>query len=206
MLDITIIKEHYSSMTDEQLVSFTLNEGHQISNEAFVILRDEFIKRNLDTTPLESSDENKKYHHEQKIQKVKESGSDEYLKSIWTYALSEKELNKNDNEIIEGLKERGLDDAHAKIIILGLGNKAIEILKHHESQSTIGGVVCVAGIVITLWTYSNAVQNGGSYLITWGAVVFGAIRFFTNYSAQSKYKTILSNIEEGELSEQVSST
>ena len=202
MLDTSIIREHYASMSDEHLIAFTINEGHQISNEAFEILRDEFVRRNLDTTPLESSDENKKLVHEQKLQKVKESGSDEYLKSIWDYALNEKEINKTNLEIAEGLKGRGLDDKHAELIILGLENKATTLLKHHESQSTIGGVICVAGTVITLWTYSNATENGGSYFITWGAIVFGAIRLFTNISAQSKYKKILANIEEDGLEEQ----
>lgn len=202
MLDTAIIREHYASMSDEHLIAFTINEGSQISNEAFQILRDEFIKRNLDTAPLENSDDTKKLIHEQKIQKVKESGSEEYLSSIWDYALNEKEDNKTDLEIIEGLKERGLDDENATLIISGLENKANTILKHHESQTTIGGVICVAGIVITFWTYSNASENGGSYFITWGAIVFGAIRFFTNISAQSKYKTIIANIEAGRPEEQ----
>ncbi|MFC4230763.1 hypothetical protein ACFOW1_02600 [Parasediminibacterium paludis] len=195
MLDTAIIREHYASMSDEHLIAFTINEGSQISNEAFEILRNEFIKRNLDTSPLENSDDTKKLIHEQKIQKVKESGSEEYLSSIWDYALNEKEENKTDLEIIKGLKERGLEDENAQFIILGLENRAKSILKHHESQTAVGGFICVAGIIITFWTLANASENGGSYFITWGAIVFGAIRFFTNISAQSKYKTIVANIE-----------
>ena len=41
----------------------------------------------------------------------------------------------------------------------------------------VGALLCVAGIVITSVTYSNASQSGGTYLIMWGPVVFGGWQF-----------------------------
>jgi hypothetical protein len=42
----------------------------------------------------------------------------------------------------------------------------------------IGGLICAVGVVVTLATYNEAASNGGgSYIIAWGAIVFGGIRF-----------------------------
>jgi hypothetical protein len=45
----------------------------------------------------------------------------------------------------------------------------------------VGGLICLAGIVITAVSYSMA-SGGGRYFITWGAIVFGGIRFFKGLS------------------------
>ena len=43
----------------------------------------------------------------------------------------------------------------------------------------IGGLVCIAGAAITIYSYESAASNaqGGSYTVAWGAVLFGAIQF-----------------------------
>lgn len=42
----------------------------------------------------------------------------------------------------------------------------------------IGGLICLVGIIITVTSYNSVSQTGGSYIVAWGAIVFGAIRFF----------------------------
>ena len=42
----------------------------------------------------------------------------------------------------------------------------------------VGGLICLVGIVITSVSYSSVVQTGGSYVIAWGAILYGGIRFF----------------------------
>lgn len=39
-----------------------------------------------------------------------------------------------------------------------------------------GGIVCIVGIGVTVATYSVA-SNGGTYVVAWGAMIFGAIEF-----------------------------
>ena len=42
-----------------------------------------------------------------------------------------------------------------------------------------GALWCVGGLVVTIGGYVLAAKNGGgSYMIFWGAVIFGAIQFF----------------------------
>jgi hypothetical protein len=42
----------------------------------------------------------------------------------------------------------------------------------------MGGIVCALGIIVTAATYSSAADSGGSYVVWWGAIVFGGIQFF----------------------------
>lgn len=57
-----------------------------------------------------------------------------------------------------------------------------------------GGIIFAAGFIITFWTYSSAL-NGGTYVVAWGAIIFGAIRFFRGMSNTEKYKAVISNIQ-----------
>jgi hypothetical protein len=46
-----------------------------------------------------------------------------------------------------------------------------------------GGLTCLVGITITGVTYLEARgPRGGAYTVAWGAIVFGAFRFFQGYS------------------------
>jgi hypothetical protein len=66
-----------------------------------------------------------------------------------------------------------------------LGNVKVEILKPKietepadgTKNMLIGGGICGVGIVITAVTYSSASTGGGSYVVAWGAILFGGIRF-----------------------------
>jgi hypothetical protein len=41
-----------------------------------------------------------------------------------------------------------------------------------------GALWCIGGILVTCISYSAVSSSGGTYLITWGAIIFGAIQFF----------------------------
>jgi uncharacterized membrane protein len=49
-----------------------------------------------------------------------------------------------------------------------------------ESGAISGLLLLIAGIVITAVTYSSACENGGTYIIAFGPIIFGAIKFFKN--------------------------
>ncbi len=44
---------------------------------------------------------------------------------------------------------------------------------------TIGGLICVVGLGVTVFSYLAAAESpgGGTYFVAWGAVVFGGIQF-----------------------------
>jgi hypothetical protein len=49
-----------------------------------------------------------------------------------------------------------------------------------HNRMVSGALWCVGGIVVTVFSYMFAASGpgGGTYIIAWGAIVFGAIRFF----------------------------
>lgn len=41
----------------------------------------------------------------------------------------------------------------------------------------VGALWCIGGIVVTALTYSAASEGGGTYVVAWGAILFGGIQF-----------------------------
>lgn len=50
-----------------------------------------------------------------------------------------------------------------------------------QTNMAIGGIVCLIGIVITVFSFMAA-SGGGTYVVAWGAIVFGAIQFIRGAS------------------------
>lgn len=42
----------------------------------------------------------------------------------------------------------------------------------------VGAVICGIGLVVTIGSYASAAVGGGRYVLAWGAIVFGGLRFF----------------------------
>jgi len=40
----------------------------------------------------------------------------------------------------------------------------------------VGGLWCFGGTAVTVYTYSAA-SGGGTYVVAWGAIIFGGIQF-----------------------------
>ena len=50
---------------------------------------------------------------------------------------------------------------------------------HAAKMMVIGGIVCLVGIIITVATHDAAESSGGgTYVIAYGPMIFGGIRFF----------------------------
>ncbi len=66
-----------------------------------------------------------------------------------------------------------------------LGDSKVEISKPRietepidgAKNLLIGGIICAVGIGVTAVTYSSASSGGGTYVVAWGAMLFGGIRF-----------------------------
>ena len=41
----------------------------------------------------------------------------------------------------------------------------------------IGGAIALIGLAVTIGSYSAASEGGGRYVVMWGAVIFGGIKF-----------------------------
>ena len=194
MIDTAIIRENYSNMLDVQLIDIAKNDAHELTPVGFQILKDEFKKRKLDYALIESAEETKISIHQEKIQKVKDSVANDFLKAIWKYVLEEKENGTLDSDIMKGLRERGLDEPHSFLIVSGVKSKLKELIDHLNTKMLVGGASFLIGTFVTVLTYTAVMSTGGSFIIAWGAILFGAIRFFTGFSEKEKYKRLLEKI------------
>jgi hypothetical protein len=78
----------------------------------------------------------------------------------------------------EVLRSWGFDAAAASAIVERANQLKDERRVAGRRHMIMGAVVCVIGIVVTAVSYSAAEGGGGSYVVAWGAIVFGAIQFF----------------------------
>jgi len=55
-----------------------------------------------------------------------------------------------------------------------------------EKRMLYGALWCVGGILVTVVSYASAARSpfGGTYIVAWGAIVFGALRFFQGLSGR----------------------
>jgi len=88
--------------------------------------------------------------------------------------------NKNAVEAKQALINKGLDEKNASIVVTRIEQQiqdAIDDKKCDAKEEMIYGAVwCIGGILVTVVTYIGAVSQG-VYIITWGAILYGAIRF-----------------------------
>ena len=85
---------------------------------------------------------------------------------------------KSVGETKAALIENGLNPEEADVVINNLQNQYNKEKKEAGNKNMMYGALwCVGGILVTVLTYSAA-SDGGTYVIAWGAVIFGAIQFF----------------------------
>lgn len=50
-----------------------------------------------------------------------------------------------------------------------------------------GALWCFGGILVTVVSYASAASSpfGGTYIVAWGAIIFGAVRFFQGLSGRN---------------------
>ncbi len=59
-----------------------------------------------------------------------------------------------------------------------LAESKVEASEIAQKNMLYGALWCIGGIVVTSVTYSDAVTNGGgTYIVTWGAILFGGLQF-----------------------------
>ena len=83
--------------------------------------------------------------------------------------------NLSEEETKWRLVEKGLDEDSANIVVNNLTKQKKE---RGRKDMIFGALWCLGGIIVTAITYSSASESGGTYIIAWGAIVFGAIQFF----------------------------
>jgi hypothetical protein len=106
---------------------------------------------------------------------------DRITKANYELAQREMRAGKTEPQVRMALIAEGVDYQSARAVAAKLFGSQTRGSPEHEAGTRMmlqGALLCIGGCVVTAVTYSMASKAGGSYVITWGAIVFGAIRFF----------------------------
>jgi len=124
---------------------------------------------------------------------MEETTSPSETKKNLAYQLANRYLLEGNgkDEIVAKIRAKGIEEPYASEGI----NAAIGQIKNAyeekaRNQMIYGGLIFVVGLALTIGTYSMAAssETGGTYLIAYGPVIFGLIRFFRGMAAYNKFK------------------
>ncbi|MDP4262370.1 MAG: hypothetical protein Q8941_07545 [Bacteroidota bacterium] len=184
MTDPDIIREKYASMHDGQLILLAREDSHDLTDEAMVMLNEEFARRNLDLNaflPVE------------KEQTQEEAEQREPVAGFYNPATNTDDaiMGRNYQAIKNPAREAALAENEKKFMA-NLTEENLQLLiKKCDRSMLYNAIVFVIGFAVTLLTYLVVANKGGSYIVAWGAIVFGAVGFFRALGAKDKYESLL---------------
>ena len=194
MVDISIIKHNYASLPDEKLIAIAKKEASFLSYEAFEVLQEEFIKRNLDADILIRADNDRAIKRQIRLKREYAKDSLEFKKNTWQLIFDEKKKGKTNEQIKDRLKNEGFTEYQADHMISQMLTVAKEFYDASDTVMIRGGLFFVIGTLVTVLTLSAA-ENGGFYVIAWGPVIFGGYRLIYGGVYRLRFKSIVKMLE-----------
>lgn len=111
---------------------------------------------------------------------------EQFVQQVYDFAAGQMANGVPPHQIQANLVEQGLDPESAATVVSNLVSFRSEALRKEGKKNMLyGGLWCVGGIAVTALTFSFAAP-GGSYLVAWGAIIFGAIQFFRGMGQASQ--------------------
>ena len=131
------------------------------------------------------------------VEKATEEEMQRAAMAMVGYAIQELGKGRSPPDVERDFVDKGLNQEVASLIVQRAITARQEEAQKHDpiyakmhaglpqgssggaggADMAIGATICVIGIVITAATYSAA-SGGGTYVVAWGAIIFGAVRFF----------------------------
>jgi len=106
-----------------------------------------------------------------------EASQEQIVQEVYALAAEQMTGGSSPQQIQSMLVEKGLDQESAATVVANLTRMRSEAIREAGKKNMLYGALwCIGGIGVTAATYSAA-SGGGRYVVTWGAIVFGAIQF-----------------------------
>jgi len=116
-----------------------------------------------------------------------ETTQEQAVQAVYEHAASLVKAGKTKPEVEADLKSRGLDDRAANIVATNIFELRARALKEAAKKNMLHGALwCIGGVVVTAVTYQAVAGTGGTYIVAFGPIIFGAIQFFRGL-AQSAF-------------------
>ncbi len=114
----------------------------------------------------------------------KQKNDQEIVQAVYGFAAQMMRDGQPNHKIEKALVEKGLPADAARSVVRNLNQERQRQYGQANRDAAmrnmaIGGVICVIGLVVSIGSYQAAASSpsGGSYVVAWGAVIFGGFQF-----------------------------
>lgn len=106
-----------------------------------------------------------------------EQTPEQVVEAVYAFAAEQMHDGVALAKIEKKLIEQGLSPEAAATVVGNLKQAKAQAAKEASRKNMLYGALwCVGGIVVTVLTY-QAAAGGGSFVVAWGAILFGGIQF-----------------------------
>jgi hypothetical protein len=157
-VDLQDLRAHYSRFSDDALI-----EAYEQGREAYVPQAWEVITREIESRGIAVQDAKSEATEEEPLQ----------------IAVALLRAGSTPPAVRASLLKKGMNSADVDTLLAPLFAEWRAAMEQRASkQMKTGAIWAVGGLVVTIAGYAAVAQSGGWYLVAWGAILFGSIRFF----------------------------
>lgn len=179
-------------MSDEALTHFAKTEGSKLTSTAFLLLKEEFQKRELDIEVIRDLEHNIILRQSLNERQFQSDFSDNLTMRVWEYAFEQKMKGVSSYKIYEGIMNMGIASEDAWFVINNLKRRALEVKKDASGDVSAGYGIIVLGIIVLYILYSmGRLQSIGVVII-----VVGIVRLFTAMMRRERVTKVIENLTE----------
>ena len=172
---------YYTEHTDLQLIKLANQHLNTLPESEIAAFYEEVERRQLEIS--ESISEHKK--------KIDQFNFNLLPKHIIQFITDSKSIQKNNNFILNGLLERGIEENMAYIVLGKMHVYFEEMSKKNEDLIFSGLPMLVAGIAINVLPISKN-QHLAIIVIAYCLMVIGVVRMLHGYSNKRRYERMIS--------------
>lgn len=173
--DACSCKTCHKSFQQSDLRSFL--EGAQIDLGAISLVSASFVSIPLENFLNDTGEEHSNSDEQ--------ASREQIVEAVYAFAVKQMKNGALPQQIQAMLVEGGLDQQSAATVVSNLARLRSEDIREVGKKNMLYGALwCIGGIVVTVVSYSAA-SGGGTYIVAFGAIIFGAIQFFKGLSQSS---------------------
>jgi len=189
--DLQRIRDNYAAMSNEALLHFARHEGHKITADAFLVLRDELRHRNIGADIIHYKEHEIMLQDSLKRKKLSEEHKLNTFSESIEFAFKQKAQGVSNYDIFAGFIEMGIPEEQANEMINKLDEWAIDLRKDatHEIQAGIG--LIIVGLIVVYIALQIRFLAFGAVLLA----IAGIVRTFTAVRKKEKCDAVLEAIK-----------
>jgi hypothetical protein len=179
MIDLSKLETILANYSDDELVKYIDRHGEEITVEAFQLCKKEIETRKI--TSLMVMD---------LIEKKQNKRNVEFLAKLYQNIYHYQNLNNKD-DVLLFLQKNEIPEKEIGIVLLGLSLKIEKEEEKSKTKETNASGLIIAGIIITVGSFTFSPEVGGVTIIAVGALYYGVKDNFSseNMKKMSKIKT-----------------